>query len=711
MKKIACFLLGLLVISTYTMGQNDNLKQPTLEELIPGGDHYLFTDNLYGLSWWGDICLKPELNTLYEINPSTGDTKEIATLEFVNQLLQNANLPLMPNMYVAKMPWKQQRCLLFNKQGKYIKIDLENSKAELLNTIDLKAANIDFNYMEDNIAYTIDNNLFINNKQITDNILGVVAGQSVHRNEFGIDKGTFWSPKGDLLAFYNMDETMVAEYPLVDITTRIATLDPVRYPMAGMASHKVSIGIYNVNTDNLLYLNTGDPTDRYFTNISWSPNQDILYVIELNRDQNHAKLCAYSATTGELLKVLIEETHPKYVEPQNPISFIPWNSKQFIYQSQKDGFNHLYLYNTSGKELKQLTRGGWLVQSLLGYNAKTKEVIVTGTYYSPLKTNTLAISLTNGKIRPLDNTEGVHSPILNSSGEFIIDKYSSPATPNTINLVNVRLGSKINLLQACDPYADYVMPDIFVGTTKAADGKTDLYYRLVQPKDINKKTKYPAVVYVYGGPHAQMINDSWNFGARGWDIYMANKGYVVLTIDNRGSSNRGLEFENATFRELGIIEGEDQVKGLDILRNLGYVDMSRIGVHGWSFGGHMTTALMLRYPNFYKVGVAGGPVIDWKWYEIMYGERYMDTPQSNPEGYEKTNLCNYAKNLEGKLLMIHDGHDSTCVPQHTYSFIKACIDARTYPDLFIYPGHAHNVRGRDRVHLHEKITQYFDDHL
>jgi dipeptidyl-peptidase-4 len=255
------------------------------------------------------------------------------------------------------------------------------------------------------------------------------------------------------------------------------------------------------------------------------------------------------------------------------------------------------------------------------------------------------------------------------------------------------------------------MPVIETGTIKAADGKTDLYYRLIKPADMDETQKHPAIIYVYGGPHAQVVTDGWAYGARGWELYMANKGYVMFSLDNRGSENRGLEFENATFRHLGVEECKDQVEGAKFLQSLPYVDAERIGVHGWSFGGHMTTALMLRYPEIFKVGVAGGPVIDWKFYEVMYGERYMDTPQSNPEGYDECNLTRYAGNLKGRLMIIHDDHDDTCVPQHTLSFLKACIDARTYPDFFMYPCHKHNVLGIDRVHLQETITRYFEDHL
>lgn len=537
---------------------------------------------------------------------------------------------------------------------------------------------------------------------------------------------------------------MVTQYPLVDITARVGEVNNIRYPMAGMTSHKVQVGIYNPANGKTVYLNTGDPTDRYFTNIAWAPDEKTLFLIELNRDQNHSKLCQYDAASGELMQVLIEEMHPKYVEPQNPILFLPWDSNKFIYQSQCDGYNHLYLYDleqlhaiqpqklTKGEVEKlwktiekagkgktpagvagiQLTSGKWLVQSILGFNAKKKEVIIAATKESPLQSNLYKVSIANGKLTPIDNGLGVHNAQLSASGAYLLDNWSAPDVPRAINIASTANGKEtVRLLTAANPFEGFKMPSVETGTLKAADGKTDLYYRLIKPADFDPTKKYPAIVYVYGGPHAQLIVNNWNYAARGWDLYMANKGYILFTVDNRGSSNRGLEFENCTFRHLGIEEGKDQVKGVEFLQSLPYVDGNRIGVHGWSFGGHMTTALMLRYPDLFKVGVAGGPVIDWGYYEVMYGERYMDTPQTNPEGYKQCNLKNLAPNLKGHLMIIHDDHDDTCVPQHTLSFMKACVDARTYPDLFIYPGHKHNVLGRDRVHLHEKITRYFEDYL
>lgn len=717
MKRISKGILALLMavpalFTTNVMAQE--LKKPTLEDLIPGGETYRYAESLYGLQWWGDVCLHADMDEVKSIHPQNGKETVLFTRETVNRALKEAGLKELPHLHSLQFPWADKTEVLLPRSQRYAVFNWKTGTLETRDDLPKEpAANFDYNTASRNLAYTVKNNLYVNGNRVTDEPAGIVCGQSVHRNEFGISKGTFWSPKGELLAFYRMDESMVTEYPLVDITARTGELNPVRYPMAGMTSHKVQVGIYNPATQKTVYLNTGDPTDRYFTNISWAPDSRSLFLIELNRDQNHAKLCQYDAETGELQQVLLEERHAKYVEPQNPILFLPWDSNKFIYQSQRDGYNHLYLYDLKkfSAEGVQLTQGDWMVQEVLGFNAKKKEVIFTATKESPLQSNIYKVNVNTGKLTAIGNNEGVHHPRLSAAGDYVIDSYFTPDAPRNIDLVSTKDNKTVHLFTAKNPYEGFAMPSIETGILKAADGKTDLYYRIVKPADFDPAKKYPAIVYVYGGPHAQLVTNGFMNAARGWDLYMANKGYIMFTVDGRGSSNRGLEFENVTFRQLGIEEGKDQVKGVEFLKSLPYVDGNRIGVHGWSFGGHMTTALMLRYPDIFKVGVAGGPVIDWSYYEVMYGERYMDTPQTNPEGYKATNLKNLAGNLKGHLLIIHDDHDDTCVPQHTLSFMKACIDARTYPDLFIYPTHKHNVAGRDRVHLHEKITRYFEDYL
>jgi dipeptidyl-peptidase-4 len=574
-------------------------------------------------------------------------------------------------------------------------------------------------YLEDHQLFVVDAEG--NKRQLsTDGSRNVVYGSAVHRNEFGINKGTFWSPNGQRLAFYRMDQSMVADYPQVDIFPREATYEPDKYPMAGMTSHVVTVGVYDIATGKTIYLKTPLPSEGmedvcYFTNIAWSPDAKTIYIFELNRDQNDCRLVSYDATTGERIAELYRETSDKYVEPMHPIQFLPWDSDKFIMQSQRDGYNHLYLYNKEGKLLSQLTSGSWVVQKILGFNTKQKSIIFEANKYHPLHCQLYSVNVSNGKMTELTVTDGVHHGTLSPSGNFLIDRHSAPTQPRNISVVTMSSGSAVGkatrLLTAEDPWADYEQPIFECGSIKAADGITDLYYRMVKPADFNPEKKYPTIVYVYGGPHAHNIEAAWHWNSRTWETYMAQKGYMLFILDNRGSENRGLAFEQATFRQLGQIEMQDQMKGVEYLKSLPYVNTDKIGVHGWSFGGFMTISLMTNYPDVFKVGVAGGPVIDWKWYEVMYGERYMDTPQTNPEGYEKTSLINKAGNLKGKLQIITGYNDNIVVPQQCLSFLDACIKAGTQPDFFAYPGEEHNMRGHASVHLHERITQYFEDYL
>lgn len=718
MKNITMLMTMAMIPCMNAFAQNN--RTLTLEDLLPGGETFYqnVPENIYGLTWKGDLCIRPDVEALKTVNPKNGKEETILTLETLNSQIESKGGEKVQHFYGVEFPFDNDDIMRVSRPGYVYYYDFAQNGISKTITLDKGAQNITFAPVTENLAYTKGSDLFFVSaadgalQEIKSDKDGIVYGQAVHRNEFGIMGGIFWSPDGQKAAFYKMDESMVTKYPLVDIDHRIAQDASIRYPMAGMTSHKVYVGIHDMATGKDIYLQTGDPTDRYFTNIAWAPDASKLYVIELNRDQNHSQLVRYDAATGQREEVLIEETSDKYVEPMHPIMFVKGNDSQFIYQSQRDGFNHLYLYGTDGKLVKQLTKGEWLVQSVLGFNEKGSEIFFTATEASPIETNLYKVNMKNGKMTRLTPDAGWHTVTLSGSGKYFVDSYSAHNVPRVVNIATTDGKYKTtNLLTAANPFADVNMPEIELGTIKAADGVTDLYYRLIKPANFDASKKYPAIIYVYGGPHAQMIHDSWMYSAGGWDIYMAMNGYVMLTVDNRGSENRGMEFESCTFRHLGINEGTDQVEGVKMLTSLPYVDASRIGVHGWSFGGHMTTALMLRYPEIFKVGVAGGPVIDWKFYEVMYGERYMDTPQANPEGYQETNLNELAGNLKGRLMIVHDYNDKTCVPQHALSFIKSCVDKRTYPDLFIYPGHDHNVLGRDRVHLYENITRYFMEHL
>ena len=692
-------------------------KQFTLEDLNFGGvNAHKFVPANKHYAWWGDELVRLDVEECFKVDKKTGRETCLFTLSDLNGWLGGENK--VATLLNAAFPYAGETVVKVRQGADMVLADWKACRVEWrvdvagLGHADWTPASKATAYVDAGQQLCIRTAGGEDIKITEDGSREIVYGQSVHRDEFGIHKGTFWSPDGTKLAFYRMDQSMVADYPQVDLLANPMALHmPDKYPMAGQTSHKVTVGVYDTKAGKTTYLKAGDPTDRYFTNVQWSPDGKSLYMFELNRGQDTCRLVAYDAATGDRKGVLYEETDDKYVEPQNPIAFLPWDSGKFILQSQKDGYNHLYVYDTAGRFVKQLTKGDWVVTGLLGFNHKARSVVFTSNETHPLQRNVFAVDVKTGKRTALDNGRGVHSPSLSASGTFVLDKYQEPDVPRNIVLSNTKTARRLQLFSAPDPWKGYAVPEYTSGNLTADDGKTQLYYRMVKPVGFDPAKKYPAVVYVYGGPHAHNVEASWHWASRSWETYMAQKGYLLFILDNRGSENRGKDFEQATFRQLGQVEMRDQMTGVSHLMSLPYVDKDRIGVHGWSFGGFMTISLMTNHPEVFKVGVAGGPVIDWKWYEVMYGERYMDTPQENPEGYSKTSLLPKAKDLKGRLQIITGTNDATVVPQHCEAFIHECVKAGTQPDYFVYPGEPHNMRGHQSVHLHERITRYFEDHL
>lgn len=697
-------------------------KSFDLNDLIPGGktyDQFRPTD-LKNAGWCGDAFIFNQGDSIMTVG-STGKTnkKPLITLDRLNKALSDASLKPLKGLPAFSFPATQHPATAtLYAENKILTYDFQKNKIVSMIPYQEKDHGFDLNADHSLVAVNQDNLLFVvdtegNRREVSAGTeKDIVWGQTVHRNEFGIEKGTFWSPDGSLLAFYRMDQSMVTDYPLVNVSARAGEAVNIKYPMAGMKSHEVTVGVFNPKTGTSVFLKTGEPKDHYLTNIAWTPDNRSILIAELNREQNKMDLNRYDATTGELMYTLFSETSDKYVEPQNPAHFIPGSDDLFIWQSDRDGYNHLYLYNLKGELQQQLTQGAWMVTQLVRIDQAGENIYYTSTQESPIESHLYCLNLPTGKQTQLtDQDPGVHHTRLNASGTWFYDRFSSLQNPGTSQLRAIRKNRKSVLVQAENPYLSYAMPEIELGTIKAADGVTDLHYRLTKPVDFDASKKYPVIIYLYNGPHAQLVTNSWLGGSRGWDIYMAQKGYVLFTVDGRGSANRGRDFEQAIHLRVGEQEGKDQMKGVEYLCSLPYVDANRIGIHGWSYGGFMTTYMMLTYPEVFKVGVAGGPVVDWKFYEVMYGERYMGNPATNPEGYAYSSLLNKAQNLQGRLLMIHGDMDPVVVMQHSLSFLKKSVEVGVYPDYFIYPGHEHNVRGIDRVHLHEKITRYFDDFL
>ena len=551
----------------------------------------------------------------------------------------------------------------------------------------------------------------------------ITYGRTVSRNEFGIDGGIFWSPDKSRLAFYRKDESKVTTFPLLDITTRTGSLREIKYPMAGMESENVQLGIYDLASGSLVYADVQEfGYDQYLTNISWSPDASRIFIQILDRSQKHMKLNMYNSADGKLIKTILTEDNEKYIEPQDPIWFIKGTQNLFIYRTDnRDGYRNLYLCDLDGN-VRRLTH----TDADVAYVANDGNFVwYTSAEVSPIENHLFRISLKSlksaaakgvsaakiGKSERLTTEPGWHIISMNQDCTQYTDTWSSLCVPRVCNLCSSDGNVLKNILTADDPTLDYAYTEISIGTVKSADGKYDNYFRMIKPKDFDPSKKYPTIVYVYGGPHSQMVQNTFTASLRRWEMVMAQKGYLVYVQDNRGTQNRGAEFEKAIHGQCGQAEMADQMEGVKMLMSLPYVDKDRIGVHGWSYGGFMTISLITNFPEVFKVAVAGGPVIDWKWYEVMYGERYMDNPAVNPEGYAKTSLINKAKDLKGKLLICQGAIDPVVVWEHSLSFIRECIKNNVQVDYFPYPCAEHNVMGKDRVHLHDKITMYFEDYL
>ena len=704
-------LLVAVILPVLLLSQN---KQLTLEDAVYMNPD-VFPQRMDQLQWMGesDEFTYVKNNELLKSRANSKDFQVVAKLDDLN-----AGLTDLGEDSVKRFPrinyLDESKCRFTHKNNLYT-YNVITRNLEKVNELPGEAENKDVCDETFNIAYTIDNNLYMakggDQIQVTDDENGgIVNGQEVHRREFGIHTGTFWSPKGKYLAFYRKDETMVTDYPLVDIEPRIAEVKNTKYPMAGMESHHVRLGVYDPETDQTIFMKTGEPKDQYLTCVTWDPSEQFIYIALLNRDQNHVKLNKYDVTTGELVKTLFEEKNDKYVEPEHPLFFPESLPGRFLWFSKRHDHQHLYLYDTDGNLIQPVTRGDWSVLDYLGTDKKGKKVFFTATKESPIQENIYCVELKNGNITRISPDHGTHKGMVSHSGEYIIDVYSSTDVAREYKMLNEKGKEVYTLLENEDPLKDYNLGEMEIFTIKAADS-TDLYCRLIKPADFEEGKKYPVFFYVYGGPHSQLVSDSWLGAAGLFQNYMAQQGYVVFTMDNRGTTNRGLEFEQAIFRNLGTIEVADQMEGVNYLKSLDFVDPDRIGIDGWSYGGFLTISMIMKHPGVFKAACAGGPVIDWKWYEVMYGERYMDTPESNPEGYQNASLLNYVDSLNTDLLILQGTMDPVVVWQNSLSFIQACVDKGKQVEYFVYPGHEHNVRGKDRVHMYEKIRMFFDERL
>lgn len=704
MNKISILALS-CIIAISSFGQT---KKLTLEQGVLGQNREFKANKLSGFQWipntnnyvyYTDIMTK-----MVSANATDNKTIPLLTLDEINKSL-GTNLKNL-----AGILWIDTKTILATEGTKFFTFSLATKSGTRIQETPKTAENQTFDSTKQNLAFTVKNNLYFLNKnkeKITvtnETNEAIVSGQFFARSEFGIKNGIFWSPKSNFLAFYQKDQTEVADYPLLDITETPGKLVSIKYPMIGQKSEKPKVGIYNLASQKTVYISPRGDQDDYLTNLSWTPDEKYILIAELNRGQNDMSLNVYDAQTGTFVRTILNEKNDKWVEPEHEAFFPSNKSNNLVWISEKEGFNNLYYYSIEGKLIKQLTNNKFPVREIIGSNSTGTEIYFKSTGENPTNMLVYKVDL-KGKQTLITKDQGVHNCIPNFDGSYFFDEYSNHSTPSKSLMYDKKLKAK-TLLESNNKYADYQMGTAEIKTIKSADGTTDLYTRLIKPSNFDPTKKYPVLVYLYGGPHAQMITNSYLDGANLWMYWMAEQGYLVFTIDNRGSDNRGFAFESVIHGKLGVNEIDDQMKGVDYLKSLPYVDGNRLAIHGWSFGGFMTTSIMLRKPDVFKVGVAGGPVTDWKYYEVMYGERYMDTPAENQKGFDEANTLNYVNNLKGKLLLIHGTSDDVVVMQNDFALIKKFIEAEKQVDFFAYPMHKHNVTGKDRVHLMTKVLNY-----
>jgi dipeptidyl-peptidase-4 len=665
----------------------------TMFQWIPNTDCYVYLDETY--------------QKLMKASVRNTEAREWVDIQTVNSKLGSQLY------WFSGLTFKDENVFWLNDGRNFYEYNTVTESGKVVHALSDDSENATFHEATQNVAYTRDNNVYVNSGEgfkiiVTDNAdKNIVSGQAIARSEFGITNGLFWSKDGGSIAYYQKDETNVHDYPLLDNSKTPGELKSIKYPMAGQTSERAKVGIFNLTTRKTAFISPLHGEENYLTNLSWSPDNKYVLIAEVNRDQNHMWLHKFDAESGKLVKTLFEETNDKWVEPEHPAFFPNPGSNNFVWISERDGYNNLYYYNIEGELIKQLTDHKFVVKDILEYTAGRLYYSTTGER-SPLETHVYFTTL-KGKNGILTRANGTHSVQISTDGNHIHDRFSSHDNAGEDWIINKKGKIEEKLHEATTLLDNYTIGTAEISTLTAKDG-TKLYTRLIKPSNFDANKTYPVLVYVYGGPHAQLITDSWLDGASLWMYWMAEQGYLVYTIDNRGSAERGFAFESQIHRQLGTVEMEDQMTGVEYLKSLPYVDGDRLAVHGWSFGGFMTTSLMLRHAGTFNVGVAGGPVTDWKYYEIMYGERYMDRPEENPKGYEKASLMTHADKLEGDLLLIHGTVDDVVVMQHNLSLVQRFVELGIQMDFFPYPMHKHNVRGKDRVHLMEKVLTYVIEH-
>lgn len=575
------------------------------------------------------------------------------------------------------------------------------------------------------VAFVRNNNLFLVNlqdmsvKQVTQNgeKNKIINGSTdwVYEEEFGFTKAFYWSPEGDKLAFITFDESEVKEYNMQLWGNLYPEDYRFKYPKAGEKNSTVSISVYHITTGETITMDTGEETDMYIPRVQWTQDNNLLSIIHMNRLQNKMEILHANASTGQS-EVILTEKSGTYVDIRfnDELTYLE-SGDRFIHTSERDGFKHIYLYNIEGELIRQITQGDWEVSKFLGIDKKKGILYYLSTEISPLERHLYSIDIKgNGKKR-LTQNRGTNIADFSPDFQYYVLYYSSTKTPLNVSLHQTSSGKLIKMLEKNEELqndlADYALGTKEFFTFETQD-QVKLYGYMIKPADFDSTQQYPVLMYVYGGPSSQVVVDQWMSQREAWLHYLTQKGYIVACIDNRGTGARGRDFRHITYAHLGKYEVQDQIAGAKYLGNLPYVDEERIGIWGWSYGGYMTLLSLFIGHDIFKMGVAVAPVTNWRFYDTIYTERYLQTPQLNPEGYDEYSPITHVEKLEGDLLLIHGTGDDNVHFQNSVELEDALIAANKQFRSFFYPNRNHGIYGGNtQLHLFQMITNFVEEKL
>ncbi|GAC08352.1 S9 family peptidase [Paraglaciecola chathamensis] len=614
------------------------------------------------------------------------------------------------------------KALLFPLAGDAYYFRLGDEKAQKILDTDAFETDIRFSPKANFISYVREQNLFIKSiktqveTQLTFDGKGTIKNamaEFVAQEEMGRMTGYWWSPDESKIAFTQVDESPVDEITRSEIYADSIKMINQRYPSAGTPNVTVKLAVKDLASGNTQWVDLGKEQDIYLARVNWMKDSQMLTYQWQSRDQKTLELRAFNSQSGKQ-NTLLKESSNTWVNLNDDLHFLN-DQKHFIWASEKTGFKHLYLYKNDGTLVRQLTEGDWVVDEIEAINEKQGLIYFTGRANTPLEQHIYTVSIAGGDIKKLSQRSGTHVPSFSDDASVYVDKFSTVNTPWQVSLHQAD-GKHLawlneNAIKGSHPLealqSDWVEPtlDSFV-----SDDGTELYYRLYKPKKI--QGKHPVIVYVYGGPHAQVVTNSWG-GNRGLLMqYWANKGYVVFSVDNRGSNYRGKAFEDPLYKKMGSTEVDDQIAGVKFLRKLPYVDPERIGIYGHSYGGYMSLMSMFKAGEYFKAGVAGAPVTDWALYDTHYTERYMGNPKEDEDAYIASSVFPYAKNLTGDLMIYHGMADDNVLFTNSTKLYKHLQDLAIPFESMDYPGKKHSIRGKQTgIHLFHTITNFFDRHF